>query len=132
MTEMLEHRRLREGALRTEEGHLEGLLLRKARRHDLAEQAHDFFVTQRTLIAAHRVAQHLRFTLGPVEIHHLAGGRLGNAHLLGQSRPLVDEPVDTRIDGIDAFADGLQVDAGRHRAGPFARARWCRGNGPLA
>ena len=68
VAEVLEHRLLRERAFGTEERDLERLLLRQARRHDLAEQPHDLFVAQRPLVALERLAQHLRFALRLVEV----------------------------------------------------------------
>jgi hypothetical protein len=44
MAEMLVHRLLRERALRTEIADLQRFLLGQARRHDLAEQAHQHFI----------------------------------------------------------------------------------------
>ncbi len=55
MAEVLEHRRLRERALGAEKPDLQRLLLRQARRHDFAEQAQDFLVAQRTLVALERM-----------------------------------------------------------------------------
>ncbi len=51
MTEMLEHRFLREGALRPEKCHLQRLLQRQACGHDLAKQARHLLFAQRPLIA---------------------------------------------------------------------------------
>jgi hypothetical protein len=60
---VIEHRGLGEGALRSQERDLERLLLRKTRRHDLAEQAHHFRIAQRTRRCA-RAAQDLCLALG--------------------------------------------------------------------
>ena len=68
VAEVLEHRRLRERALRSEVRDLERLLLREAGRHQLAEQPHHFFVAQRPFVALDDLAQHLRLALGPIEL----------------------------------------------------------------
>src|SRR5215471_16427227 len=51
IAEVLAHGLLAEGAFRAEVAHLERFLLGQARRHDLAEQAHQHFVGQGSLVA---------------------------------------------------------------------------------
>ena len=82
---MLEHRGLGERAFGPEECHFERLLLREAGRHDFAEQARDFLVAQRSLVALQRHAQHFSFALRPVEIHRLAGRRSWRCRPAAQS-----------------------------------------------
>jgi len=112
MAEMLEHRLLRERAFGSEECHLERLLLRQARRHDLAEQAHDLFVLERPLVALDHLTQHLRFALGPIELGGALRLLLGDADLLGQPGALVQELVDTFVDAVDARANRIELGAG--------------------
>jgi hypothetical protein len=108
---MLEHGGLGKGALGSQEGHFQRLLLRQAGRHDLAEQARDFLVPQRTLVASQGLLQNLRLALRPVEIHRGARGRLGDADALRQARPFVDQRVNPRVDRIDAVANLGQIHA---------------------
>ena len=94
VAEILEHRLLRERALRPEVTDLERVLLGEARGHDLAEQPQDLFVPQRAalfLVALQRQTQHLRFAFWTVEIDGVAGLVLRDTDLLCQSGPLVDQ-----------------------------------------
>ena len=107
---MLQHCLLRERAFRTEERDFERLLLREAGGHDLAKQSRDLFVAQRSLVALQRIAQHLRFALGFVEVGGAQAFRaLGLADLLRELRALVQEVVNATIDVIDAIADGIEL-----------------------
>src|ERR1700722_14690816 len=137
---MLQHRRLRERALGPQESDLERLLLRQAGGHDFAKQPRDFFVAQRPLIALERQAQNLGFPLGAIEIDRLARCGLGNADQLGEARALIEQRMNSRIDGIDAVADVPETAAGGLHPRPAlprpapvrgalfflrALARWC-------
>ncbi len=128
MTELLVDRLLRERALRSEVGHLQGLLLREAGGHDLAEQSQDLLVAQRSAlltVAVEREPQHLRLALRAIEIHGMAGGVLGDAHLLREPRPLVDERMEFGIHRVDARADALERRFRQHR-GARGRPRGTR------
>ncbi len=120
MTEVLQHRLLRERAFRPEERHLEWFLLGEARRHDLAEQPHDLLVRERPArlaVAVDRQPQDLRLAFWTIEIHRVPGRVLGNADLSGEARPLADEFVNPRVDGIDEVA---------HFRDPLLAGRRCR------
>jgi len=110
VAEVLEHRLLRERALGTEESDLERLLLRKARRHDLAEQPRDLLVAQRPLVALQRLAQHLRLALRLVEVGGAQPrGALRVADLLRVLGALVQQLVNAPIDVVDAVANGVKL-----------------------
>ncbi len=104
VTEMLERRSLRERALGPQVADLERFFLRQAGRHDLAEQAQDFFGTQRTLVPLTRHAQHLRLAFGPVEVDGVPVGMLGDADLPREHRAVVEQRVDTRVHAVDLRA----------------------------
>src|SRR5207237_4145194 len=91
VAEVIEHRGLSEGAFGTEERHLERLLLRKTRRHDLTEQAQDLRIAQQPGVARLGLPQHLRFALRAIEIHRPRAARLRDPDLLREARPLVDQ-----------------------------------------
>jgi len=113
--EVLEHGLLAEGAFRAEVADLQRLLLGQAGRHDLAEHVHQHFVRQRTFVAVHHHAQHLRFALGSVVVHRRGQLALGLAHLEGEAGPLCDQFLDPAIDAIDLRAHVGQL---RRRGGP--------------
>ena len=69
----------------------------------------DLRIAQRAGVALARRAQHLRLALRAVEVHRAPAGGLGDADLLRQPRPLVEQRVHLLIDRIDARAHGLQV-----------------------
>ncbi len=128
-SEVLEHGGLGERALGAEKSHLERLLLSETRRHDLAKQARDFLVAQRSAIALERLAQHLRLALGTVEIDRLAARGLRDADLLGEAGALVQQLVDARVDGVDLRADAVEIEARRTAfVGHRADARTRRGS----
>ena len=102
------HFQRRFSALRTEEGHLERLLLREARRHDFPEEPQNLLVAQWTLVAGQGFAQHFSFTLRTVEVDRASRGSFGDADSLRVARPLADQLVDARIDRVDPRADLLE------------------------
>src|SRR5258708_24118922 len=104
---------LSEGAFRPQECPFERLLLRQAGRHDFAEQARDFLVAQRTLIAFERHPQDIGFAFRAIEIHRLAGCRFGDADQLRETRAFIEQRMDPRIDGVDAVADISESTTGR-------------------
>ncbi len=101
MPEVLEHGGLGMGAFWPQECHLERLLLGETGGHDLAEQPGDFLVPQRPCVALERGAQHLGLALRPVEIDRVPVGVLGNAHLLRQQGPSIEQFLQLFIDRID-------------------------------
>ena len=109
VAEVRQHRRLRECALRPEEGHLERLLLRKTRRHDFPKEAQHLLIPQRPLIALAGHAQNLRLTLRHVEVRRMTGARLRRPDHLRKLGPFIDERVNLFIDRIDARACRRQI-----------------------
>src|SRR5438552_205487 len=101
MAEMSQDRCLCEGALGSEERHLQRLLLREACWHDLAEEAQDFLVPQRTRVALTGHAEHLGLTLGPIEVDSPTLAGLGNTNPLRQTRAVIDQLMDLLVDRID-------------------------------
>jgi hypothetical protein len=101
------------------------LLLGQAGRHDLAEQPQDLLVAQRTLVPLARHAQHLRLAFRAVEIHGVAVGVLGHAHLARETRAFVQQPVDARVDVIDFRAQASQRVATRWLCRPGLGLRFC-------
>src|ERR1700733_10859880 len=123
MPEMSQDRGLGERTLRSQESHLQGLLLREAGGHDLAEQPQDLLIAKRSGVALAGHAQHLRFTLGAVEVDRTALTRLRDADQLRETRPIVDEAVDLFVDGVDLPADFLEIQSGRRPARGLRRRR---------
>ena len=85
VTEVLQHRLLRERALGPEKADLERFLLREAGGHDLAEQPQDLLVAQRTALARLRssaMRSTCGFALRAIEVDGVPGGVLRNADLL--------------------------------------------------
>src|SRR5450755_4527349 len=107
---MLQYRRLRESAFRTQKSDFERLLLGQACGHDFAKQPRDFFVAQRPLVAFERLAQHVCFSFRAIEVDRPAGLGLGNTHLLRKPRALVEQSVNSGVDGIDALSNMLEIE----------------------
>jgi len=121
MAEMLVQRLLRERALRPEKTDLQRFLLGQTGRHDLAEQANQHFVAQRSLVAIDHASQHLRFALGAVVIDRRLQRTLRLADLMRPAGALGDQRLDLLVDAIDASPDfGKRLD----RLGPGHRPGW--------
>src|SRR5512138_16544 len=117
MPEMFQHRLLRERPLGSKEGDFERFLLCEARRHDFTEEPDDLFVAQWTLIARNDLAEHLRLSLGLIELDgaQCLCALLGEPHFLRQLRALVEKLVNALVDPIDALANRSQVSRRRIR-----------------
>src|SRR6185503_7017834 len=103
VTEVLEDGRLRERAFGAEISDLQRLLLREARRHELAKQPHHLLVAQRPVVAVDDLAQHLRLALRAVVLDGLLQP-FEDADFLGQPRTLGDQRLNSLVDGVDLAA----------------------------
>ena len=117
MTEMLEHRLLRERAFRPEERDLERLLLRQARGHDLAEQPHDFFVAQRSFVAFDAPCAAPALRVRACRSRPCSGlRRAWTSRPAARTGALVEQFVDALVDAVDALADRAELAAWRRSA----------------
>jgi hypothetical protein len=78
------------------------------------------------LIALQRQAQHLGLALRAIEVHRLAGRGLGDADQLREARALIQQGMNSGIDGIDAVADIAETAAGGSDAGRTVRQAFAR------
>jgi hypothetical protein len=93
------------------EGDGHRLLEREAGRHDLAEDVRDLGRRQRPVVARHHATQHLRLTLGAIEVHlprlrvAVRGQQLRLLHLGDLLRTLgapVQQLLQLQVDAISA------------------------------
>jgi hypothetical protein len=109
MSEVLVNGRLRERALRAEISDFQRILLRQARRHDLAKQPEHLLVAQWTFISLQYRAQDFRLALGTVVVDGRAQVTLGDTHLLRVAGPLADQLLDLAVHLVNAPADARKI-----------------------
>src|SRR5210317_1279912 len=109
MPEMLVHGGLGKSSFRPEETDFQRLLLGQAGRHDLPEQAQHLLVTHRPFVALEDRTQHFGLAFGPVILNGRSQLPFGNADLLRDPRPIIDQRLEPPVDFIDALTDLLEI-----------------------
>ena len=117
MAEMLECRLLCERALGAEERDLEARFKRQARRHDLAEQARDGLIRQRSGVARQRLVQHLGFALRAVEVI-LPRTLLDLGDVERQLRAPLNQRLELFVQGVDLGTQFTQLRFVAHGLSP--------------
>ena len=110
MAEMLDRRRLGEGAFRAQKGGVERTFQRQTGGHDLAEEPRNLFAVEGPRIGVLDPAQHRDLAFRAVELDTLPlGPGLDVGDLLRTAGALADQPQQLLIDGIDPASNGGSV-----------------------